>query len=441
MPRTLGSNELEIALVAGSRGFSSTLAAPTQCNSSAQRKAAALFGVQASATVHIKRGCRGARMYIVMRTAVKALVLLTTGYAFLTSPLWSAAKLAISYSNPNLIAQYRLERLDTQQYEMKIREAIADGDFNDAADICDIATEQGHAIAPDLVSLAHPNQAVLALSHSKEFARGFATGEVTGAASIMGAIAADYSVVGDLRDIAREGGKAVRGDEYDVLVLGLSLIGAVTLAPGTGAVDVSVSILKTVKRSGKLSAGLANDLIRAAGDLVDVNVLRTAMADTSEAFYRQANVVKLSKILSGVRWSDLRKLDLDVFRTVAVNNAPRGRPDVREKFANVLRPKPLAKVAGFTGETAAIVRAGGMSTAFRSLEHAAELADLNRFQALARATGDRTSSIIRILGKRAIHLGELIYAVLAAALYVVVWLLSAFWAALTSLSAIRTVFR
>ncbi|WP_336054915.1 hypothetical protein [Nitratireductor sp. CH_MIT9313-5] len=68
-----------------------------------------------------------------MRSAFKVLVLLTTSYAFFSSSLWSAAKLAIIYSNPVNIAHYRLERLEAHEYETKIREAIADGDFDDAA--------------------------------------------------------------------------------------------------------------------------------------------------------------------------------------------------------------------------------------------------------------------------------------------------------------------
>lgn len=76
--------------------------------------------------------------------------------------------------------------------------------------------------------------------------------------SIVGAVAADFFLVGDLRDIVIEGGKLVIDGDSDELVLLLSFIGAATtLAP---EIDWAPSVLKAARRSGALGERMAEHL-------------------------------------------------------------------------------------------------------------------------------------------------------------------------------------
>jgi hypothetical protein len=58
-----------------------------------------------------------------------------------------------------------------------------------------------------------------------QFGEGFVTGKGDSTAGIAGAVTSDLTVIGDLRDIALEGGKMIAGEEYSELILGLSVVG------------------------------------------------------------------------------------------------------------------------------------------------------------------------------------------------------------------------
>jgi hypothetical protein len=107
-----------------------------------------------------------------------------------------------------------------------------------------------------------------ALRAARGVARGFATGAADSPAALGGALAADFTVVGDLRDLAGEGMKLARGEEANELILGLAAVGvaatAATLATASLAAPAKagVSILKAARRTGALTAEFAADLGR-----------------------------------------------------------------------------------------------------------------------------------------------------------------------------------
>jgi hypothetical protein len=87
---------------------------------------------------------------------------------------------------------------------------------------------------------------------------GALSGRGTDLESIVGAVAADFFLVGDLRDIVIEGGKLVIDGDSDELVLLLSFIGAATtLAP---EIDWVPSVLKAARRGGALGERMAEHL-------------------------------------------------------------------------------------------------------------------------------------------------------------------------------------
>ncbi len=82
------------------------------------------------------------------------------------------------------------------------------------------------------------------------FAKGFATGFVTGnaddVASLSGTVAGDLFVFGDIRDVVREGKHLAMGEDTDHLVLGLA----------TAGLAVTAATYVSVGGAGPLRAGL-----------------------------------------------------------------------------------------------------------------------------------------------------------------------------------------
>jgi hypothetical protein len=88
-----------------------------------------------------------------------------------------------------------------------------------------------------------------------EVAMGAISGRGESLESLLGAIAADFFIVGDVRDLALEGGRYALDGEADEMILALSAIGlGTTLAPN---VDWAPSLLKFARRAGTLTRGLA----------------------------------------------------------------------------------------------------------------------------------------------------------------------------------------
>jgi len=90
-------------------------------------------------------------------------------------------------------------------------------------------------------------------------ASGVWTGVGEDAAGIACAVASDLLVLGDVRDLTRQGVAWGRGEATDPLLIGLSTAGIVlTFAPQVG---VGNALLKTARRAGSLTRGLADQLL------------------------------------------------------------------------------------------------------------------------------------------------------------------------------------
>lgn len=139
-----------------------------------------------------------------------------------------------------------------------------------ARGFADLAQELGRPLPPDTLKRLEAAEApaAVAMRNAKGAARGFATGEIDGTAALAGALAADLTVIGDLRDLAREGSKLAAGEEHSDLILGLAAAGvAVTAATyvtagGAAPARFGLSVLKAARRTGAMTAEFAADLGR-----------------------------------------------------------------------------------------------------------------------------------------------------------------------------------
>jgi hypothetical protein len=95
-----------------------------------------------------------------------------------------------------------------------------------------------------------------------EMAMGAISGRGESLEALLGAVAADFFIVGDVRDLALEGGRYALDGEADEMILALSAIGiGTTLAP---KIDWAPSLLKFARKAGTLTKGLAKQVTRLA---------------------------------------------------------------------------------------------------------------------------------------------------------------------------------
>src|SRR6266478_545518 len=279
-----------------------------------------------------------------------------------------------------------------------IEAALAADDADLAFSFVDLAREKSIFVSDEL-SLRVSN-AVAEQNSTSHFAKRFATGLVTGSAddvaSLSGTVAGDLLVIGDIRDVVREGKHLAMGEDTDRLVLGLAAAGlAVTAATyvsvgGAAPVRAGLTLVKDARKVGRLGEGLAAWAGRSAREVVDTPMLHNAVASGS--------VLRPGETMSAIRAA---------FRA--------------EKAGGLVR---LAKDVGRVSEKA------GIRAAQETLKIAEGPKDVARAARLAESKGSQTRAILKVLGRGALLLA-------AGAFDLSLWVFGALLALLGLLSSIK----
>ncbi|QOZ48688.1 hypothetical protein XH89_13595 [Bradyrhizobium sp. CCBAU 53340] len=244
-----------------------------------------------------------------------------------------------------------------------IEAALSAGDADLADSFVALARDRNIALPDDLPSRV--SDAVKSETSTSHFAKRFATGLVTGnaddVASLSGTVAGDLFVIGDIRDVVREGKHLAMGEDTDRLVLGLATAGlavtAVTYASAGGATPVraGLSLVKDARKVGRLGEGLAAWAGRSAREVVDTPMLQNAV--TKGSVFRPGETVSAIKAAFRVEKAGaLVRLGKDVTR-VAEKTGTRGAMDslrIAEGPKDVARAARLAEAQG--GKTRAIMK-------------------------------------------------------------------------------------
>jgi hypothetical protein len=237
-----------------------------------------------------------------------ALVLLGSSAAYLVSRAEHALVLRIATDEPERLAEMRLAEIFNEKVaQREIEAALAADDVELAESFVELARLRGVAVADDLsVRVERARSAREQVRRvASRFGKGFVTGEPEGVAGFAGAATGDLFIFGDVRDLAREGSRWVRGQAVDPWITGLAAAGlAVTagtyLTGGTAALArAGVSLLKAARRSGKIGANLATDLgklIQTGGSARMVEVLSDLGRIEGKAGARTA--------IEGLRYAD-----------------------------------------------------------------------------------------------------------------------------------------
>lgn len=225
-------------------------------------------------------------------TAATALSIGTVAFLALAVP-----RLATGYDE-RAVRRELQEATQTDTLDQRVRGAVAQGDVALARQYRALGMELGKPLDPtaaaDLAAAERPLTTLM--RNAGDFASAYVTGRADSAAGLAGAVVSDLTVVGDVRDLVTEGGKAVVGAEYSALLLALAGLGlaaeSATVATGGSSLvlKAGLSLLKVAKRTGNLTATFAADLTRLARTAsrvgggerrVAANATRVARADAT----------------------------------------------------------------------------------------------------------------------------------------------------------------
>ncbi|WP_375775438.1 hypothetical protein ACE103_26195 [Bradyrhizobium sp. ma5] len=304
-------------------------------------------------------------------------------------------------NDPAALADLRLNsvlRNNPALISDNIKVALAAGDADLATSFVALASEQNIALNDELTKRVDDARAEQ--SSTTHFAKGFATGLVTGnaddVASLSGTVAGDLFVFGDVRDVVREGKHLVMGEDTDQLVLGLAAAGlAVTAATyvsvgGAAPLRAGLTLVKDTRKAGRLSEGMIEWAGRSTREVVDQPALREAVASGS--------VLRPAETATAIRAA---------FRA--------------EKAGALVR---VAKDVGRIGEAA------GVRAARDTLKVAENPQEIARAARIAETKGGQTRAIIKLLGRGALLL-------VAGTFNLTMWLFGALLALFGFLSSIK----
>ena len=193
--------------------------------------------------------------------------------------IFLSLKLFESISYKTIDTDSLLKEKATKTYlAKKIDTALKKGNLDEAKIYINLA-KMLHITLPSNLYERYNKQDTI-LHDLKDFGYGFLTGDAKNSKQLAGAIASDFTVIGDIRDITREGEKYLQNRPYDEFVLGISIVGVgltlttISSAGSTTPLKVGASILKVAKRTGKLTKSFTKTIMTKLSKTYDKRLLK-----------------------------------------------------------------------------------------------------------------------------------------------------------------------
>ena len=285
------------------------------------------------------------------------------------------------------ISALMTKNVSAADLEVQINAAIQNDNPDDARMYLAIAQTFGYAVnaanfLPQIEALETPWQ--VTRRQAEQFANGFLEGSADSGAGVAGAVTADFTVIGDARDLYEQYQNLQAGKEVNELITALAGVGvgltAVTvLSSGSAApLKTGSSTLKLAARAKKLSPNMQSVLVKQATDLFDYKTfLLATRGDRSLTSLRQAAI-------------------------------------------KAYNPKALDALSETATQVNSIRKSTSLVDTLDILRYADSADDLRRLEKLSVKYGTETKGILKLLGKGAIgtvrvlrHATELVIAALA----------------------------
>lgn len=197
----------------------------------------------------------------------------------------------------------------------------------------------------------------------KHFAKGFLNGKGSDGAGIAGSVTADFTVVGDIRDLREQYNRQQEGKEVDQVIaslagagLGLTLL-TIGTAGTTAAAKGGVSLIKLAAKTKQLTKSFSKEIMQSARRVFDWNKFSGA-------------------IKTGSKLGDLRRAAKSAFHPKAI--------------------KPLEATAK---RMVRIRKASNTSDALHMLRYVDNTNDLRRVEKFTLKHGILAKGYLKLLGK------------------------------------------
>lgn len=285
------------------------------------------------------------------------------------------------------IAALMSEKVKLTDLEAQIEQSIAKDNPDEARLYLSLAQTFGYPVnaaqfLPRIEALETPWQ--VTRRQAEQFAEGFLDGTGETSAGVAGAVTADFTVIGDARDLYEQyqnlqAGKAVNELITALAAVGVGLTAITVLSSGSAApLKTGSSTLKMATRANKLSPKMQTVLIKQATAVLDYKALLLATRGEK---------------------------NLDNLRQAAIK---------------AYNPHALEALSETASQVNSIRKSTSLVDTLEILRYADSADDLRRLEKLSVKYGAETKGILKLLGKTAIgtvrvlrHATELILAALA----------------------------
>jgi len=175
------------------------------------------------------------------------------------------------------------QKLQNNYLDNEIKKSILSEHYNEADEYYEFAQDYNYTLSKHTIQMIaeHNSTTERALRDTTSFANGFIFGESDSNAALAGSFASDMTIIGDIRDISKEGIKLSKGEKYDKFILALGVLGVgmsasqlVTAGISTPA-KIGTSILKIAKKSGRLTKNFIKVLKISLSKIIDFKKLKS----------------------------------------------------------------------------------------------------------------------------------------------------------------------
>jgi hypothetical protein len=307
---------------------------------------------------------------------------------------FDAGMLLAAADDPVALADHAVARMFSAAVAAReIAAALAADDPDLARSFLELARERKVAVDPLLMEkVAAASSGLATASRSiRNFARGLISGEPDDVSGLAGTVMSDLLVIGDLRDLAREGSRFAAGQPVDELILAMAWAGPLATAGTYGSAGVAVpvrvglTVVKVARRTGRIGNEMAAWINQTVSEVVDWAMLRRAAGGPVVVVRAARQAVRVEKAQVLVRLAE------DV-----------GRVQAR----------------------------AGTQAALDGLKLAHGSRDVTRIATLAAAKGGKTRAILKLAGRGAI-------ALTVSAVHLALWVLSAVLTALGLVASLK----
>lgn len=276
---------------------------------------------------------------------------------------------------PADIHEMMITTISAQRLHTEITTALDEGRFSDARMYIAMSREHGYSLYYKTYQerlLAEDTQGRRIKDNVGNFVDGFVTGKGSTGAGVAGAVSADFTVVGDVRDLHHEYKNYQKNEPVDEVLATLSGVGigltALTIGSAGSAAPakVGVSIVKMAKKTRQLTAPFQQQILKLGKNVFDW-----------DAF------LKISKKSKGMK---------SIIHAAKVSYHPK-------------QVSPLGKVAG---QVSQINKSSSVSDTLHLLKYVKSTKDLRHLEKVTIKHGVKTKGYLMLLGKGVLRGGKII---------------------------------